>query len=213
MIALKRGSILRVTRQFSVLEPITRDDADAPPADDDEWIVHGMVATEGLKADGLNLTYDALRGALPGFNQYPVGFASHSISARDAIMRIVSAEPREEVVNGTTVRGIYARGLVSRAEPGIWTKIRERILTAWSVGFAVDEWRERPDGFLDVTRLDLYDMSIVPIPLDKLAWASPARAAKAASASVVVAEEGVAAVAAAELAVSALYRLHSAVFG
>ncbi|MFF0867637.1 HK97 family phage prohead protease [Nonomuraea sp. NPDC003560] len=124
-------------------------------------------ATAGIKADGLNLQMDRLD--LERFQNNPVVMYDHEYWGRDAlpIGRAV-----EVAVDGDRLRTPLDFDLEDEFAAKVDRKIRKGYLNAVSIGFGaygIDD-----QGVPE--RWELYEISVVPLPLDPDAIADPDRA-------------------------------------
>ncbi len=123
-----------------------------------------VLATEGVKADGIDLR---MAGAnLARFNANPIVGYGHSYGTR--------ADLPVGRVDNISVEGDRLVGDVT-FDPGdefamtLDRKYRSGIMSAFSVGFAVSEWESPGQGSRTggvATSWDLHELSSVPVPMD-----------------------------------------------
>ena len=128
-----------------------------------------VATTEGVKADGLNLMMDKLD--LHRFEANPVIGYGHNFFGRSnlPIGRAVDIE-----VDAPALRLSVAFDQADEFATTVEQKVRDRYLNAMSVGFdvnGVDEETGIPQSW------ELFESSIVPIPLDPDALSEVGRAA------------------------------------
>lgn len=147
---------------------VQRDAEGAPPADGP---IRFVAATEGVKADGLDLRMD--RANLDRYLSNPVVMYGHQYFGRDAlpIGRSVHTE-----IDGTPQ--LLADLEFDRDDDfaaKVDRKIRGGYLNAVSIGF--DFWTAdiEPDGRMVPNDWELMEISVVPLPMDPNALAAPGR--------------------------------------
>lgn len=136
---------------------------------DDRWIVEGYAMTAGPKADGMDITLDAMRGvgSLEGLPVYLLGDHEGGDGDPDRLVGRVLSSFVDDI-------GTFVRVLISRAEENTWTKITEGILRDFSV-LAKVAGQRLADGTLKVTQMAMRHLAIVVDPLDPAAQFSVAR--------------------------------------
>ncbi len=130
-----------------------------------------VATTEGVKSDGLNLMMDKLD--LERFEANPVIGYGHNFFGRSnlPIGRAVDIE-----IDAPALRLSVAFDQADEFATTVEQKVRDRYLNAMSVGFdvnGVDEETGIPQSW------ELFESSIVPIPLDPEALSEVGRAAVA----------------------------------
>ncbi len=141
------------------------------PADQGrEMPLTGHASTFGPKDDGLMITKGAMEGSIERFMEFPTLFASHRMGVRDLVGRVDKLEVDDQ--------GLAISTSVSSAERDVQVKIREKSLKAFSIGFLIDfetlEFMPETEIFA-VHDMQLIDVSLVPLPLDRDALFTEAR--------------------------------------
>jgi len=124
-----------------------------------------VVATAGVKADGLDLQMDRLD--LTRYQANPVVLYGHDYWSRPPIGRAESVR-----VDGDTLRADLVFDLDDEFARTVERKIRSGFLNAVSVGF--DAHGVDRSGVPE--RWELYEISVVPLPMDPDAVAEGGRA-------------------------------------
>ncbi|GAA1015879.1 hypothetical protein Aple_010660 [Acrocarpospora pleiomorpha] len=124
-------------------------------------------ATAGIKADGLDLQMSGLD--LARYRNNPVIMYDHEYWGRDALP---IGRAAEVTVEGDKLRALLDFDLEDDFAAKVDRKIRKGYLNAVSVGFGVHDIDEH--GVPDMW--ELYEISVVPLPLDPDAIADPDRA-------------------------------------
>lgn len=133
----------------------------------DEWIFEGLASATGFHGDGILVPNEVWREAIPGFMAFPNICLSHSMyDTRELVGRAVQMD----IIDA----GMFIRGMISKGEPGVWTKILEGIYRALSVNAWIQEYQWLEDKELFVaSKVVLREVSIVASPADPAALLQP----------------------------------------
>jgi len=128
---------------------------------DDRLFIEGWASTAHLDRGNEVVTPEAFREGISGFKQNPILLYMHDVFT-----------PIGKVVDMTIdkVEGFWVKAFLSKAEDvaSIVTKVKEGILSAFSIGFRVAEGgSEIIDNIRHITELELYEVSIVSIPANR----------------------------------------------
>lgn len=123
-----------------------------------------VLATEGRKADGIDLRMDGAR--LERFRANPVLGYGHNYWGRSdlPIGRVESV-----TIDGTTLRGDLVFDTEDSFAMEIERKMRAKFINAVSIGFAVNEWEGGKGDYWNggvAVAWELSELSVVPIGMD-----------------------------------------------
>lgn len=134
-----------------------------------------VMATEGLKGDGIDLRMSGAR--LERFHANPILGYSHSYWGRGNLP-IGRVAPDSIAVLGTTLAGDLDFDQADDFAVTVERKMRDGFLSAVSIGFDVLEWE---NGQGDIwrggvaTAWELLELSVVPVPMDDKALVAAGR--------------------------------------
>lgn len=130
----------------------------ATPADQssDEWLIEGYAYVWSAVPRGLyQIPASAVSPALDEYMAFGMVSVFHDHSK--PVARAIAAQVDQE--------GLWVQAMVSKSEPGVWTKIEEGILSAFSIEFVIEDFDfDEERELIQVKRLRLLDVSIVPLP-------------------------------------------------
>ena len=133
------------------------------------WTIEGYASTKDLDEVGDIVEPGAFRKALGAFMEFPNLLAFHDF--RQPVGKITQADITED--------GLWVKAEVSKSEPGVWTKIQEGILKAFSIGFMIDHADSLDSkGGLRIDDLTLLEISVVPLPANRHATFDVAKQVK-----------------------------------
>lgn len=127
-----------------------------------DFIIEGWASTQDLDRTKDVVHAEAFKEALQDYALNPIVLYMHKPDRP-----IGTAEV--QIVPG---KGLFARANISRTEQEVRTKILEGILRAFSFGFRPQDEksvRQGDDLVRHIKRLELFEISVVPIPMNKRA--------------------------------------------
>jgi len=141
----------------------------------DEFVVEGMASTTQVDSFKEIVEPDAFRETLPRYKKFPVVLFAHSFAMP------IGKAIKLEIQSG----GLWVRVALSKAAGTaemVRTQIEEGILKAFSIGFWLEmgdikEDAKRP-GVSRITKLELLEISVVPVPANRGAVFGMASAVK-----------------------------------
>lgn len=141
----------------------------------DEGSLRFVAATEGEKGDGIDLRMSGAR--LDRFRANPIIGYGHSYFGRESLP--IGRSPKAEVTGKRLMIDVdFDRDDAFAAE--VERKYRKRFLNAGSIGFAVHEWEDpkTQNYWVGGVAIDweLYEFSMVPLPMDANAVVDSGRA-------------------------------------
>lgn len=127
---------------------------------DDGWLrIAGICSTSAFAGDGFEILPSAWSVAIPRYLERPIIANSHSLNVRD----IVGRADRVELRGGD----VYIEASISPSEPSIQSKVRDGLVTGFSIGFNPLVATLSDDGRrLLVSDMSWVETSIVALPLD-----------------------------------------------
>ena len=129
--------------------------------DNSEWIVEGIISTSDVDSQNDRITDDALKNAVKDLKTRTTILLNHDLDR--PIGKILEAEYKPEF------NGIWIKGMISKAEPEIWNKIKEGILNKFSIRFAPlhskTEYNKNLGQYVTVIdRIMIKEPSVVSVP-------------------------------------------------
>ena len=129
--------------------------------DGSEWIVEGIISTSDVDSQNDRITDDALKNSVKDLKTRTTILLNHDLDR--PIGKILDAEFKPEF------NGIWIKGMISKAEPEIWNKIREGILNKFSIRFAPlhskTEYNKNLGQYVTVIdRIMIKEPSVVSVP-------------------------------------------------
>lgn len=127
-----------------------------------DFFIEGWASTEDLDRTKDVVQADAFKDTIEEYKSNPIVLYMHKADRPIGTAQV-------EVIPG---KGLHAKANISRTEPEIRTKILEGILRAFSFGFKpIEEKSERlgEENIRRIKKLDLFEISVVPIPMNKRA--------------------------------------------
>ena len=126
-----------------------------------EWIVEGIISTSDIDSQNDRITDDALKNAVKDLKVRTTILLNHDLDR--PIGKILEAEYKPEF------NGIWIKGMISKAEPEIWNKIKEGILNKFSIRFAPlhskTEYNKNLGQYVTVIdRIMIKEPSVVSVP-------------------------------------------------
>jgi len=149
--------------------PFTRETVISDASDDDTsflGFIEGYAATNFKDRYGDIISAQALIHGAEDLLANPTVFQDHDYRIEKSVGRVISAEFRSD----DKVSGIWVKVGISKTAKDLWTKVKEGIVRAFSIGGVWDdaEFIEEMDGFL-IKDMELYEMSIVGMPANPTA--------------------------------------------
>lgn len=126
-----------------------------------DWIIWGYASTFDVDSGGDQITKEALIGAQKDFVEYSTVLFNHSFD-----------RPVGKVID-TAVDdiGLLIKVVISKTETELWTKIREGIITKFSVAGRILEETQTENGIYQINKIKFHEVSLVSVPANKKAEA------------------------------------------
>jgi HK97 family phage prohead protease len=143
-----------------------------PHLDDEEedFIIEGFASTEDVDR-GSDITHaEAFSKTLKDFMDNPILLFMHDL--RRPIGKVIEATVKKG-------KGLFVRASISKTEEEIREKIKERVLRAFSFGFVIkssNEEERNKQTIRHLTDVDMFEISVVSIPMNRRALFSLAKA-------------------------------------
>jgi HK97 family phage prohead protease len=125
--------------------------------EDGKLRIRALASTPTVNAYGFKIDQRAFVDAIPAFRLNPVMLAYH---------RMDWPVGRWDLSLSVSPEGFVAQGWVSAAEPAIQEKVLDGTLGRVSVAFLPLAWEEEDGQPMVITKLRLFEISLVPIPAD-----------------------------------------------
>jgi HK97 family phage prohead protease len=146
---------------------------DIKKAHDDggRWIIEGYATTADLDVDDGYITEEALRGAEKDLLKYSTLLYNHDRDKELGKVLETKYIPEE--------RALWIKALISKTAPDVWQRIKEGVLTKFSINGRALDWEEVLIKGMDkvitfIKSLSLFEASLVTVPADvrseTLAW-------------------------------------------
>jgi len=126
-----------------------------------DWIIWGYASTFDIDSGGDQITKSALLGAKDDFIEYSTVLFNHNFD-----------KPIGKVVD-TTVDdiGLLIKVVISKTEKEIWTKVREGIISKFSVAGRILEETQTENGIYQINKIRFHEVSLVSVPANNKAEA------------------------------------------
>lgn len=130
------------------------------------WIVEGFAATTDFDLQGDVITQEAIAASAKDLIENSTVLLNHDTD--EAIGKVVASEARE--------KGLYLKVLVSKTVPEIWQKIKEGVLSKFSIRGRILEarkqWLAKLQKFARmIFKMQLLEVSLVSVPANPKARA------------------------------------------
>ena len=126
-----------------------------------DWIVWGYASTFDVDSGGDQITKEALLGAQDDFVEYSTVLFNHTFD-----------RPIGKVVD-TLVDdiGLLIKVVLSKTEKELWTKVKEGIVSKFSVAGRILEETQTDNGIYQINKIRFHEVSLVSVPANKKAEA------------------------------------------
>lgn len=130
------------------------------------WIVEGFAATSDFDLQGDVITGEAIAASAKDLLENSTVLLNHNTD--EAIGKVVASEARE--------KGLYLKVLVSKTVPEVWQKIKEGVLSKFSIRGRILEarkqWLAKLQKFARmIFKMQLIEVSLVAVPANPKARA------------------------------------------
>lgn len=130
------------------------------------WIVEGFAATTDFDLQGDVITGEAIAASAKDLIENSTVLLNHDTN--EAIGKVIASEARE--------RGLYLKVLVSKTVPEVWQKIKEGVLSKFSIRGRILEarkqWLAKLQKFARmIFKMQLLEVSLVSVPANPKARA------------------------------------------
>lgn len=130
------------------------------------WIVEGFAATSDFDLQGDVITQEAIAASAKDLIENSTVLLNHDTD--EAIGKVVASEARE--------KGLYLKVLVSKTVPEVWQKIKEGVLSKFSIRGRILEarkqWLAKLQKFARmIFKMQLLEVSLVAVPANPKARA------------------------------------------
>lgn len=146
--------MLIIMEDFNFVIDITRTNNNISKGD---WVILGYATTYELKEDDLQITKEALDAAQKDLAKYTTVLFNHN-----------SDRPVGKIIE-TSVDdvGLLIKMVLSKEEEEIWKKVQDGTINKFSVQGRIEEAKPiGKDSSLQVTKIKLYEVSLVSVPGD-----------------------------------------------
>lgn len=126
-----------------------------------DWIVWGYASTFDVDSRGDQITKEALIAAQHDYDEYNTVLFNHDHDR--PIGKVI-----DTVVDDV---GLLIKVVLSKTEKEIWTKVKEGIISKFSVAGRILEEIQTENGIYQITKLRFHEVSLVSVPANKKAEA------------------------------------------
>lgn len=123
-----------------------------------DWVCSGYAMTSDLDSDSTIITRDAIEGAKDDLLKYSTVLFNHDKDR--PVAKVVNAFPDDY--------GLLVKIVVSKTEEELWNKIKEGIVSKFSIKGRATDIDEVVGGdnqkILKINKLELYEVSLVSVP-------------------------------------------------
>ena len=134
-----------------------------------DWIVWGYASTFDVDSGNDQITKDALLGAKDDFVNYSTVLFNHD--SNRPIGKVIDTEVDDI--------GLLIKVALSKTEKEIWTKVKEGVISKWSISGRIIEEEPIADGKIyQINKINFFEVSLVSVPANNEAIAVDAYTSK-----------------------------------
>lgn len=126
-----------------------------------DWVVWGYASTFDIDSRGDQITKEALIEAQSDYEEYSTVLFNHDHDR--PIGKVIDTEVDDV--------GLLIKVMLSKTEKELWTKVKEGIISKFSVAGRIIEETPTENGVYQITKLRFHEVSLVSVPANKKAEA------------------------------------------